>query len=557
MLRTLHIRNLAVIEELELQFGAGMSVFTGETGAGKSILVDALGLVLGDRADTNVIRGGADSAEVSAMFDVRGFDNLSTFLVEQALDVNNGELHLRRVISRDGPSRAFVNGSAVAAQIVREIGDALVEIHGQHAHQSLLKRDEQRRLLDRYGDHRELLESVADACAVWTDAQRQLKELSASAPEHAAQTELLRYQVRELEEFSPGEHELESLDADHRRLANAGRLMETSQVLIGRLFEDEDSASGRIGSAIRELRDAARLDASMNTAADLLDAASIQLGEAVDELRAGLDRLDLDPQHLDEVEKRLEQFHDLGRKHRVAPRELYAHLEGLKRKLDEVEGNQERIESLRSRQQEALQRYAKMANSLHEARTAAAGRLGKAISAQLRELGMPGGKLLVEVTHAPAERPQSSGDDQVEFLVTVNPGQPARPLAKVASGGELSRISLGIQVIDSADKGTPTLIFDEVDAGIGGGVAEIVGRLLHGLAARRQILCVTHLPQVACQGDHHFQVEKTSGRGNTSTRVRDLAEEERVEEIARMLGGLRISAKTRAHAREMLGLGSE
>ncbi len=552
MLRTLHIRNLAVIQELELEFGPGMSVFTGETGAGKSILVDALGLVLGDRADSNVIRSGADNAEVSALFDISGFDGVAGILTSQALESADGELLLRRVISRDGRSRAYMNGSAVAAQTLREVGDFLVEIHGQHAHQSLLKREEQRRVLDQFGDHSELLGAVRRACSDWTEARRQLAELPVSGEDHAAQKELLDYQVQELEEFAPAENELDSLNADHRRLANAGRLLDTVQTLLARLHEDEDSAAGRVGVAVRELRDAARFDENMNAVADLLDSAGIQLGEAVDELRAATDHLDLDPQRLGEVERRLDQYHELARKHRVKPQELITRLQTLKQQCQALADSSSRIDQLNKQQSEALRRYTVDAKRLHEQRRETAERLGKAISLQLRELGMPGGRLKVEVKSAGGDRPMPSGDDQVEFLVTVNPGQPPRPLAKVASGGELSRISLGIQVIDSTERGTPTLIFDEVDAGIGGAVAEIVGRLLHGLSERRQILCVTHLPQVACQGDYHFQVEKSSSRTDTRTQVVELNADRRIEEIARMLGGLKISAKTRDHAREML-----
>jgi len=551
MLRHLHIRNFAVVEELEIEFGAGMTVFTGETGAGKSILVDALGLVLGDRADAAVIRGGADRSEISAAFDPADAAPVERLLAEQDLAAGAGELILRRVIGRDGRSRAFINGSPVTAQILRDIGEGLVDIHGQHDHQSLLRRDAQRALLDEYGGYEAELAAVYDAYGRWHEANRELGRI-ADAGDHSAAVALLRYQVDELSALNPGPGEFPELEAEYRRLSNANRILETLGRSLSALYEDEHSAFSRMGSAARELHELERFDAGLEAIRTQIEGASIQLNEAIDELRRYLDGLDREPGRLGELEQRLDRLQDVARKHQVRPDQLADHLRELGARLDELQGRTERVAELDKRRSEALEQYTGACAALHQSRRTAAVALSSAVSAQIRELGMPGGRFVINVRPGDAAQPQACGDDQVEFEVTLNPGQPLRPLSKVASGGELSRVSLGIQVIGSRGEGAPTLIFDEVDAGIGGAIAEIVGALLHRLALRRQVICVTHLPQVASQGDHHFQVSKSSTRKSTFTHVTELGKSDRVEEIARMLGGLKISDQTRAHAREML-----
>lgn len=553
MLRELHVRNFAVVEELELQFAPGMTVFTGETGAGKSILIDALGLLLGDRADAATIRGNCDSSEVAGSFDISGLPDLRALLDAQALNSGEGELLIRRVVGRDGRSRAFVNDSPVPAQLLRSVGEHLVDIHGQGEHQSLLKRDIQRMLLDEYGGHDTELAAVHDACTEWRDAARDLAALSAAGPDRDAQLTLLRYQVEELESGHIQADEFETLDGEHRRLANAARLLETLQRVAADLYENEHSSYAQFGRAARELQDMERFDDRLAGIRALLEAATIQLDEAVAELRDYLAGLELDPRRLIEVEQRLDALHDLARKHRVSPQQLAARFEELKLRLDAMENSSTHVQELQLKQARALECFAAGARALHSRRVNSAGRLAAALTKQVRDLGIPGAGFTIEVIEGNDDAPQMHGIDQVEFLVTLNPGQPARPLAKIASGGELSRISLAIQVIASSDRGTPTLIFDEVDAGIGGATAEIVGNLLHRLAQRRQIICVTHLPQVASQGDNHFQVEKSTSRNATRTRVLPLSAGDRIEEIARMLGGVKISAQTRAHAREMLG----
>ena len=551
MLNRLHIRNFAVVEQLELEFAPGMTVFTGETGAGKSILLEALGLLLGDRADQAVIRGDCDACEVTGAFQLPRIPALSALLESQAVETGD-ELLIRRVVGRDGRSRAFLNGSPAPVNVLRNVGEFLVDIHGQGDHQSLLRRDVQRQVLDEYGGHHAELEAAAAACADWAAATGQLQNLSATGPDRDAQLALLRYQAEELEAERVEQDEFEQLDAEHRRLANAARLIEALQQIASGLYESEDASQSRTGKAVRELQDLERLDARLGAIRALLETALIQLDEAAAELRRYLDGLELDPARLNEVERRLERLHDLARKHRVPPQQLPAHLEGLKSALQAMADSSARVESLRGRQAQAAGQFAAAARALHQRRLIAAKSFSGDLTKQVRELGMPGAKFEIEVSETSTQTPQAHGTDQVEFLVTVNPGQPPRPLSKVASGGELSRISLAIQVIGSRDAGTPTLIFDEVDAGIGGATAEIVGALLHRLAGRRQVLCVTHLAQVAAQGDNHFQVRKSTTRNSTSTQVTALETDGRAEEIARMLGGVKISEQTRAHAREMI-----
>ncbi|MEX2524192.1 MAG: DNA repair protein RecN [Gammaproteobacteria bacterium] len=551
MLTQLHIRNFAIIDELELHFHAGMTVLTGETGAGKSILIDALGLILGDRADSSVIRAGSDRAEVSATFSAGGNDPVLEYLREQAIEFEE-ELLIRRVINRDGPSRAFINSSPVAVQTLKNLGDCLIDIHGQHAHQSLMKREMQRSLLDACADHGDKLEAVHNAWKDWSAAGRQLADLSHDADEHESRVALLQYQVNELEELAPGTDEFDTLEADYKRLANASHLLETGHSVLNQLHEDEDSLHSRLGHLIRELRDLQRLDPALASALELLDGAAIQLDEGAGELRNYLARLELDPERLSQMEKRLDALHDMARKHHVRVEELPSHLQELQAQLERMLNSRDAIESLKKQQLEALERYRTAADVLNKSRVKAAKTMSAAISREIGQLGMPDGKIVIEVTATGGDTPQAAGSDQVEFQVALNPGQPPQPLRKVASGGELSRISLAVQVVSKEEEGIPTFIFDEVDAGIGGGVAEIVGALLHGLAHNRQVFCVTHLAQVASQGDHHLKVKKSADKKTTRTTVTELDKKERVEEIARMLGGMTITEKTRATAREML-----
>lgn len=551
MLTALHIRDFAVIDALELQFGPGMTVLTGETGAGKSIIVDALGLILGDRADSAMLRGGAERCEITATFDIRGNAALAELLTEQAIAVED-ELLIRRVLTADGRSKAFINDSQVAVQTLKPVGELLVDIHGQHAHQSLLKRDAQRQLLDEYGAYTSELEAMAERYHHWHEVVRQLESLSGPGDDREAKLELLRYQVQELESLGPQPEEFETLDAEYTRLANASRLVEGAQNVCSRITDDDTAVSVQLGRLERELRDLGRYDPALITIADLLEAAGIQLSEAGNELRHYLDRLELDPERLRQVEQRLSAMHDLARKHHVQPEALPARLVTLQQQLQTIEASDEHYAQLKADEARLLEEYSTAADRLHKARVQAAGKLAKSVTEQMHELGMPGGEFAIDVQADNRAAPSRYGKDRIEYRVTANPGQPVRPLGKVASGGELSRISLALQVIASHDSGAATMIFDEVDAGIGGGVAEIVGQRLRQISARRQVFCVTHLPQVASLGQNHLRVLKMTGTQETRTRVTALSTEERVEEIARMLGGLKITSQTRAHAKEML-----
>ncbi len=551
MLKHLHIRDFAVIEELEIQFDTGMTVFTGETGAGKSIIVDALGLVLGDRADSNIIRSQCDSTEITAIFEVNNNQSFCKILDEQGINQDD-EIMLRRVINKDGRSRAYVNGSSVPIQILRDLGECIVDIHGQHAHQSLLKREVQRQLLDDFGQYQPVLEQVRSFWNDWSAANSELSRISGHDQDRDARLALLQYQVQELEALNPDVTETSELEEEHTRLANASKLLETCQQLLNQLTEDDQSVINQLNHSAHELHSLLRFDQSLTSVFELLGNANIQINEAATELRHYLDNLELDPARLKTVEERITALHDTARKHKVKPEELAAHLETLKSELKNLEDSELHLSNLEKKRGQALQSYHKAALELHAQRKKSAAKLGKGIEAKLKELGMPGGRFEIDVQNVEKDTPQREGMDRIEYLVSINPGQPLQPLNKVASGGELSRISLAIQVIGSKDKGLPTLIFDEVDSGIGGGVAEIVGNLLHSLANNRQIFCVTHLPQVASQGDHHLQVNKSTLAQTTLTQVITLDKDERVEEIARMLGGLKITEQTRAHAREML-----
>ena len=553
MLKHLCINNLAVIESVELSFREGMTVLTGETGAGKSILIDALGLVLGDRADTAVIRTGCARTEISAMFDVGANEPLLQLLDEQSISSADNELLLRRTVNRDGPSRAYINTAAVPLQLLRDAGSLLIDIHGQHEHQRLLKRDEQRELLDGFGDYADVVEQVSRAYEHWDEVDRELRALAEPDGETGDRLSLLKYQVEELRAFELEENEVERLEHDYKRLVNMNNLLETAQQALDGLYTGEQSANDRINAIKKELSDLERFDSGLADITGLLESASLHIAEAADELRSYLGKTDQDPARLGEVEQRLGKLHDMARKHRVQPQQLYAHQQSITQRLDGLERNRTRQAQLEREQQRALEEYRSAAGELGKCRRRCAAAMAADVSGRIRTLGMPEGKFHINVTPGPDLKPHRNGNNQVEFLVSANPGQALLPLRKVASGGELSRISLALQVGANRDNSAATMIFDEVDAGIAGGIAEIVGNLLHRLSQDRQILCVTHLPQVASQGDNHFRVTKTSDKKMTATRVHELNEEQRVEEIARMLGGIKISRQSREHAREMLG----
>ncbi len=552
MLKHLYIRDFAVIEELDIRFEQGLTVFSGETGAGKSIIVDALGLVLGDRADTTVIRSQCENAEITAIFDITNSPEIEILLNDQDLN-HEQELILRRVINRDGRSRAYANSSPVTLQFLQTLAAELVDIHGQHANQSLLKREVQRQLLDQFGQYPILLETVRQHYQDWHEANSALEKLSGNNPDRDAQYSLLQYQVQELEALNPVADEISELDDEHTRLHNANRLLEACQTAINRLSEDNSNITTQLDYINKEITSVLRYDNKLEQVVEMINTASIQLNEAKSELQHYQDHMNIDPERLAQVEQRISAIHDIARKHKIKPEELESQLINLKNELEMLRNSEEHIKDISLKRDSALENFRLACEELNKQRKKTAKKLSAEITEKIRSLGMPGGQFEITVEKGDDNAtPRREGLDRIDYMVTVNPGQALHPLAKVASGGELSRISLAIQVIASSDKGIPTLIFDEVDSGIGGGVAEIVGKLLHSLAGMRQVFCVTHLPQVAAQGDHHMQVNKSTLAGTTLTQVVQLNSEERIDEIARMLGGIKITDQSRAHAREML-----
>jgi DNA repair protein RecN (Recombination protein N) len=545
------IRDLVIVSALELDFAAGMTALTGETGAGKSILIDALGLALGEKADTGMIRSGCERAEVSAGFDLAGCPEALAWLKEQALD-DGDECLIRRVLVRGGRARAFINGTAAGSAQLRELGDLLVDIHGQHAHQSLLRPAAQRALLDGYGGLAAATAEVAERYRTFKDLDERWRALTAARDERAARIDLLRFQVEELDGLALADGELDELDAEQRRLANLGSLQSTAAALVDLLYEGDTALRDQLGHAAGELEGLAGIDPQLAETRELIDSAVVQVSEAAANLRQYLDDLDMDSGRLAAVEERLGRIHDMARKYRILPEQLMETCAALREELDGLEQADQTLGSLGDERDTALAALLEQARMLSTARRDAAERLSATVTAAMQELGMGGGRFAVEVQTGDEHKVSASGLDNVTFVVTANPGQPPQPLAKVASGGELSRISLAIQVATAEVGRIPTLVFDEVDVGIGGGVAEIVGRLLRRLGGARQVLCVTHLPQVAAQAHHQLKVHKQAVDGQTFTEIQPLAAERRIDEIARMLGGTEITDTTRAHAEEML-----
>ncbi len=552
MLTALHIRDFAIIEEVALNLSTGLTVLTGETGAGKSILVDALEQVLGGRGDAGQIRHGAERAEIAAAFAIDRRPEAAAWLRDQALDEDDSECHLRRVIQADGRSRGFINGRPVPMQSLRDLGGYLVEIHGQHEHQSLLSRAHQLALLDAYGGHDAELAAVGKACGVCRELEEALEALPGAGEQSTEQLEYLRHQVGELEKLDLSAEEIEKLEAEQRRLAHARELMDGCQRAAASLDGDADDAiAHRLARVRHDLESLSAMDERLREPLELLESALIQVQEGGGALNHYLADLELDPDRLAQVEERLGTAHDLARKHRVTMEELPGTLDQLRGRLEELEGADERRARLEQDLDGARRRYGEAATKLSECRNRSAAALEKAVTGLMASLGMKGGRFALELT-SDTGRVSPNGTDAAEMQVSTNPGQPPRPLRRVASGGELSRIALAIQVATVDSSGARTLIFDEVDAGVGGAVAEIVGKELRRVGTAGQALCVTHLPQVAAQGHHHLHVSKTAEHGSTRTRVTELTGKARTEEIARMLGGVKITDTTTAHAREML-----
>jgi DNA repair protein RecN (Recombination protein N) len=553
MLCSITIRDLAVVESLELELHQGLTVLTGETGAGKSILLTAMGLALGDRADSEFIRPNSDKAEINLQFDLRRCQRALKWLEAQEL-ADDSICIVRRILSRDARSKAFINGSPVTLQMLQQLGEKLIDIHGQHTHLSLMHRDEQCRILDDSAGNQELLEQVNGLYQEWVKLRERLNREREAVANAEQRKELAGFQIQELEQCGLDELDYHALVDEHNLKANLEKVLTTGQQQLERLEDSEyHSINSSLGETVRALSELAPVASEFASIVALLNDAQIQIQESTQILRRYLDSLEIDPGQLEALEQRLSILHTLARKHRTIPENLPTILNNLRAEMDRIEHGAEAVTQLEKQLGRIQREYIESANAISNNRKRAATELQVKITQAIRELGMPHGDFQIAVGSMDDYAiPRPKGFDLVEFCVTTNPGLPPKPLAKVASGGELSRISLAIQVAVIDSSAAPTMVFDEVDSGIGGGVAEIVGQKLRSLGISRQVLCITHLPQVAAQSNHHLLVEKISPKGQTRSIVRSLTDDQRRAEIARMLGGMKITDQTLAHAQEML-----
>ena len=549
MLCHLTIQNYTLVNELDIEFSNGMTVVTGETGTGKSIMLDALALTLGSRADNAMIAQGSSRAEIHATFDIANNQEALLWLKQRDLG-NDHTCILRRVINRDGRSRAFINGVPGTLNDISSLGNLLVDIHSQHEHQSLLKTDTHRRLLDEFGSLTDSAASVLECYQQHRKTDEHLHKLLRDTDRGSSRLQLLHYQLGELVELNPAEGESTRLEIEHKRLANIEEIQSYCQEVIQTCTEEEDT---NVSSVLR--RAVERLssidDKALQPVIELLNSSQIQVDEAITDLKSMTRHYEADPERLMEVENRLSTLYSIARKHRVSPGELPALQVSIQKEITTLSNIDEQITLLESELITLKKRYLKAASTLSKQRQDAAGALAAAVTERLTHLGMPGAELSIQLNSRPEESIHPNGHEDIEFLISTNPDQPPRPLARIASGGELSRISLAVQVVTANTSRVPTLVFDEVDAGISGAIAEVVGAQVRGLGDQAQIICVTHLPQVAAQGHHHFRVTKSLESGRTITRVIPLDEKSRIEEIARMLGGINITGQSRAHATEM------
>lgn len=549
MLAALHLRDFVIVRELDLDFSQGLTVLTGETGAGKSILIDALGLLLGDRSDAGVVRHGAERTELSAEFICDKIPQVAEWLAEQGLSNEGEPLIIRRIIDASGKSRSFINGSPVTLTQLKGVGEFLVDIHGQHAHQSLLRHDAQRDLLDAYAGTTQPARDIAKKYHAWQTLAQQLNDAEQNAERFETERERLQWQIDEVAALSIQAGEWPELQADHKRLHHAASLIDGVQEGLLALSDGDDNCQSWLATVAHRLSQLADFDPAINETLELIAGAEAQLAESVSSLRVYADRLELDPERLSEVESRLDAMYKMGRKYRVDPSQLLEQLHEWQARLAEL-GGAEGLDALRKQVLAAEAQYRKLATALSKQRAIAAKKLSGLVTEQMQVLALSGSRcevVLQELAH-----PAAYGLEQIELQVANHPASPLRAMAKVASGGELSRISLALQVVTSQVANVPTLIFDEVDVGIGGRVAEIVGRLLSELGQTCQVLCITHLPQVAACGAQHLQVAKQQGKDGVISSIETLSHADRIEEIARMLGGLDITETTRQHAAEML-----
>jgi DNA repair protein RecN (Recombination protein N) len=552
MLTSLQVRDFAIVDQISVEFSSGMTVLTGETGAGKSILVDAVGLVLGERGGSQLVRSGAKRAEFSAEFDVSGLPAVREWLEKHALDQED-ECLLRRVIGADGRSRAFINGNPTPVQQLKTLGELLLDIHGQHFHQSLGRRSIQRDLLDHFGSLLTQRKKTEHAFSAWQEAQERLQAIQHADANRESRLDLLNFQLQELQSLGVGAEEFDALLSERQVLLNSGRIAEGVSNALNSLFDDDaTNANKSLADASRAVVGLIAFDDSLQSVVEMLESASIQVSEATETLRRYGDSIDMDPARRDWVEERLDAISAIARKHRVEPAQLADLCDRLGAEHEEITHAEKRGKELEAEVAAAETKYRSLAMALSKGRVKAARKFSTDVSAAMSGLGMPDGKFVVSVKELAAADARAWGIDDIEFLISANPGQPPMPLSRVASGGELSRMSLSVQVIASSCSAIPTMIFDEVDSGVGGGVAEMVGQRLRELGDHRQVLCVTHLPQVASFADQHFRISKVTDGKATRTRVSGLGEDERIEELARMLGGVEITQKTIDHAAEML-----
>ncbi|MBN48290.1 MAG: DNA repair protein RecN [Spongiibacteraceae bacterium] len=552
MLTQLCIRNYAIAESLDIDLENGMTALTGETGAGKSIMLDALGLALGDRADAGIVRHGTDKAEINALFDVSAVPAALSWLQSRDLDAGD-DCMLRRVITAEGRSRAYINGQPATLQDIRNLSDQLIDIHSQHEHQSLLKKDYQRQLLDTCANAQALAEKVEETAHAHQRTLTTLSSLSGQRDEQSARAQLLQYQLDELETLNLQASEVESLEDEQKQLANAEQLLAASDHALNLCKDGEVNALGILHQALSSLRASPVKVDRQASAEELLKTAVIQIEEASRELQHHLDREELDPARLHEVQERLDSIYQIARKHHCKPEQLPELQARLQSELDSIQGSDERLEQLKAELETLAADYHKSAGKLSEKRRKAAATISKKVEAQLAELSMANCRFNIALNSIDSsEHLPGHGLEDVSFLISTNPGSQPGPLNKIASGGELSRISLAIHVVNAQAVTVPTIVFDEVDVGIGGATAEVVGGLLQALGKTTQVLCVTHQPQVASQADHHIKVSKQSDKKSVKTALHQLGENEKIDEIARMLGGIAITENTLAHAREMV-----
>ncbi|NOI66545.1 DNA repair protein RecN [Vibrio sp. 99-8-1] len=551
MLADISVNNFAIVKSLQLELSAGMTTITGETGAGKSIAIDALGLCLGGRAETGMVRQGEDKTEVCATFQLDNNTHATRWLEDNEL-LDGNDCILRRLITKDGRSRAYINGSPVPLSQLKSIGQQLINIHGQHAHHQLMKSDHQLSMLDQYAGHLNLLEKVRHDYQAWRQCKNKLKELLQNSQENQAQKQLLQYQIKELNELALTETEFSELEQEHKRLANSGELASNCQQAIDVLYEGEETnALAMLQSASQSLTQLTELDSKLATLPSMLDEAIIQVEEASSELRSYVDGIEMNPERMAWVEDRFSKVMSISRKHHVMAEDLYQHHQELLQQIEALDCSDEKLQAMEQEVSTLKQTFLTSAEKLSKSRKRYAKELDKLISKSMHELSMEKAKFHIDI-NSDSSHASPLGVDQITFLVSTNPGQPLQAIAKVASGGELSRISLAIQVITAQKVDTPSLIFDEVDVGISGPTAAVVGKMLRTLGESTQVLCVTHLPQVAGCGHQQLFVAKQTKAGKTETQMHKLNQEQRVSELARLLGGSQITDSTLANAKELL-----